>query len=67
MRIAAASIPVSAANITRLRRFAVGTLKPFQKPAQSIAQMMRSLCFRTCLVFDSLRMTKNSATASRGA
>ena len=47
-------------NITRLRRFAVGILKPFQKPAQSIAEMMRALCFRTRLVFDYLRMTNNS-------
>jgi hypothetical protein len=39
-------------NITRLRRFAVGILKSFQKPAQSIAEMMRKLCFRTRLVFD---------------
>ena len=47
-------------NITRLRRFAVGILKSFQKPAQSIAEMMRALCFRTRLVFDYLRMTNNS-------
>jgi predicted transposase YbfD/YdcC len=33
-------------NITRLRRFAIGILKSFQKPAQSISAMMRSLCFR---------------------
>jgi predicted transposase YbfD/YdcC len=52
-------------NITRLRRFAVGILKSFQKPAQSIAAMMRTLCFRTRLVFDYLRMTKNSVTGSR--
>jgi predicted transposase YbfD/YdcC len=48
-------------NITRLRRFAVGILKSFQKPSQSIAELMRRLCFRTRLVFDYLRMTKNSA------
>lgn len=48
-------------NITRLRRFAVGILKSFQKPAQSIAAMMRKLCFNTRLVFDYLRMTINSA------
>ena len=54
-------------NITRLRRFAVGILKSFQKPAQSIAEMMRTLCFRTRLVFDYLRMTKNSLTGPRGA
>lgn len=49
-------------NITRLRRFAVGILKSFQKPTQSIAELMRTLCFRTRLVFDYLRMTKNSVT-----
>jgi len=48
-------------NITRLRRFAVGVLKSFQKPAQSIAEMMRKLTFRTRLVFDYLRTTQNSS------
>ncbi len=48
-------------NMTRLRRFAVGILKSFQKPAHSIAELMRLLSFRTRLVFDYLRMTKNSA------
>ena len=56
-------------NITRLRRFAVGILKSFQKPSQgpgsrpatSIAALMRKLSFRPRLVFDYLRMTKNSA------
>jgi predicted transposase YbfD/YdcC len=52
-------------NITRLRRFAIGILKSFQKPSQSIAELMRRLSFRTRLVFDYLRMTKNSATGSR--
>jgi predicted transposase YbfD/YdcC len=47
-------------NITRLRRFAVGILKSFQKPNQSIAGMMRKLSFNTRLVFDYLRMTRNS-------
>jgi predicted transposase YbfD/YdcC len=51
-------------NITRLRRFAVGILKSFQKPAQSIAAMMRKLAFRTRLVFDYLRMTQNSSARS---
>jgi predicted transposase YbfD/YdcC len=51
-------------NITRLRRFAVGILKSFQKPAQSVAELMRKLCFRTRLVFDYLRMTKNSGTGT---
>lgn len=53
-------------NITRLRRFAVGVLKFFQKPTQSIAALMRTLCFRTRLVFDYLRMTQNSVTGARG-
>ena len=53
-------------NITRLRRFAVGILKSFQRPAQSNAEMMRSLSFRTRLVFDYLRMTKNSVGGSGG-
>jgi predicted transposase YbfD/YdcC len=52
-------------NITRLRRFALGILKSFQKSAQSVAELMRKLCFRTRLVFDYLRMTKNSATGAR--
>lgn len=52
-------------NMSRLRRFAVGILKSFQQPAQSIAEMMRTLCFRTRLVFDYLRMTKNSVTGAR--
>ena len=47
-------------NITRLRRFAVGLLKSFQKPRRSIATMMRNLAFNTRLVFDYLRMTQNS-------
>ena len=51
-------------NITRLRRFAVGILKSFQKSGQSIAEMMRKLTFNTRLVFDYLRMTQNSITRS---
>jgi predicted transposase YbfD/YdcC len=47
-------------NVSRLRRFAVGILKSFQKHNQSIAGMMRKLSFRTRLVFDYLRMTQNS-------
>ena len=56
-----------AENISRLRRFAVGILKSFQKPAHTIAEMMRRLCFRTRLVFDYLRMTNNSVTGARAA
>ena len=47
-------------NITRLRRFAVGVLKAFQKPGQSLAHMTRKLASRSRLVFDYLRMTANS-------
>lgn len=54
-------------NITRLRRFAVGILKSFQKPTQSIAEMMRKLSFRTRIVFDYLRMTANSITGAHEA
>jgi hypothetical protein len=56
-----------AEHITRLRRFAVGILKSFQKPAHTIAEMMRMLCFRTRIVFDYLRMTHNSVTGARVA
>ena len=52
-------------NITRLRRFAAGILKSFQKPARSVAELMRKFCFRARLVFDYLRMTRNSVTISR--
>ena len=48
-------------NITRLRRFAVGILKSFQKSAQSIPEMMRKLTFKTRLVFHYLRLTQNSS------
>ncbi len=49
-----------------LRRFAVGILKSFQKPTQSIPEMIRTLCFSTRLVFDCLRMTKNLAPTMLG-
>lgn len=52
-------------NVTRLRRFAIGVLKQFQKPRQSIAGMMRALCLRPRLVFDYLRMTQNSNAPAR--
>jgi len=45
-------------NITRLRRFAVGIIK--SKGARSVAQKMRELTRNVRLVFDYLRMTKNS-------
>ena len=52
-------------NISRLRRFAIGVLKSFQKPGQSIAAMMRKLCFRSRLVFDYLRMTESPQRGPR--
>jgi predicted transposase YbfD/YdcC len=45
-------------NITRLRRFAVGVIK--SKNVRSVAQKMRQLTRNVRLVFDYLRMTKNS-------
>jgi predicted transposase YbfD/YdcC len=50
-------------NVTRLRRFAIGVIK--SKGVQNVAQKMRELTFNVRLVFDYLRMTKNSCTASR--
>jgi len=46
-------------NITRLRRFAVGVIK--SKGVRSVAQKMRELNRNVRLVFDYLRMTRNSA------
>jgi predicted transposase YbfD/YdcC len=45
-------------NITRLRRFAIGVIK--SKGVRSVAQKMRELTLNVRLVFDYLRMTKNS-------
>lgn len=47
-------------NTTRLRRFAVGIIK--SKGVKSVADKMRQLHRNTRLVFDYLRMSKNSAT-----
>ena len=41
------------------------TAKAFQKPPQSILGMMRALQSKTRVVFDYLRMTKNSLTGPR--
>jgi len=38
-------------NIPRLRRFAIGVLRSFQKLRQSLARMMRNLAFNKRLVF----------------
>ncbi len=48
-------------NITRLRHFAIGVLKSFQKQRQSIASMMHQLCLRSRIVLDYLRLTQNAA------
>jgi predicted transposase YbfD/YdcC len=47
-------------NVTRLRRFAIGILHIFSDGKTSIAQTMAKLNRNTRLVFDYLRMTKNS-------
>lgn len=47
-------------NTTRLRRFAVGIIK--SKGVKSVADQMRQLHRNTRLVFDYLRMSKNSTT-----
>jgi predicted transposase YbfD/YdcC len=49
-------------NITRLRRFAITLIKA--KGARSVAQKMRQLTRNVRLVFDYLRMTKNSCTTA---
>ena len=49
-------------NVTRLRRFAIGVIK--SKRVRSVAQKMRELTWNVRLVFDYLRMTKNSCTAA---
>lgn len=49
------------ANVTRLRRFAVGRLKTFQKPGQYLPEMMRQLARRPRQVLDYLKLTANSA------
>jgi hypothetical protein len=52
-------------NMARLRRFAGGSLTSCQKPAHTLAEMLRTRCFRMRLVFDYLRMTNNSVTGER--
>jgi len=51
-------------NITRLRRFAISIIK--SKDARSVAQKMRQLTRNVRLVFDYLRMTKNSRAYPSG-
>jgi predicted transposase YbfD/YdcC len=47
-------------NTSRLRRFAISVLNLHAKPGDSIASMTRRLAAKTRLVFDYLRMTRNS-------
>jgi predicted transposase YbfD/YdcC len=49
-------------NMTRFRRFSIGIIK--SKNVRSVAQKMRQLTRNTRLVFDYLRMTKNSCGIS---
>ena len=49
-------------NISRLRRFAVGILK--SKGVESVAEKMRQLHRNTRLVFDYLRMSKNTCATA---
>lgn len=49
-------------NMTRLRRFAVGVIK--SKGVRSVAQKMRELTRNTRMVFDYLKMTRNTCCAS---
>ena len=47
-------------NVSRLRRFAVGVIQFISDGKSSVAEKMRQLHRNTRLVFDYLRMTKNS-------
>ncbi|MDP3705925.1 MAG: hypothetical protein Q8R24_08465 [Legionellaceae bacterium] len=51
-------------NITRLRRFAVTVIARVSDKTKRVAEQMRRLQRNTRLVFDYLRMTKNSAAAA---
>lgn len=51
-------------NVTRLRRFVVGILKAASAGKTSVAEKMRRLNRNPRLVFDYLRMTKNSTRTS---
>ncbi len=56
------SIGYGPENMTRFRRFAVSIIK--SKGVRSVAQKMRQLTRNTRLVFDYLRMTRNSCATS---
>jgi hypothetical protein len=49
-------------NMTRLRRFAVGLIK--SKGVPSVAQKMHELTMNTRMVFDYLKMTRNTCRTS---
>lgn len=51
-------------NMTRLRRFAISLIK--SKKGKCVAQKMRQLSFNTRMVFDYLKMTKNSCPQENG-
>ncbi len=51
-------------NMTRLRRFAVGVIK--SKGVSNVAQKMRELTLNTRMVFDYLKMTRNTCQTSAG-
>jgi predicted transposase YbfD/YdcC len=55
------------ANVSRLRRFAVGVLSSVSNATTSIAEKMRRLNRNIRLVFDYLRMTKNSTRSTAHA
>ena len=50
-------------NVMRLRRFAVGVIKFLSKDKTSVAAKMSTLNRNVRLVFDYLRMTKNSSSS----
>ncbi len=51
-------------NISRLRRFAVGLLK--SKGVRNVSQKVRQLSFSPRMVFDYLRISKNTHSCSAG-
>jgi len=51
-------------NMSRLRRFAIGLIK--SKGVSNVSQKMRQLILRPRMVFDYLKMTKNSRCISAG-
>lgn len=56
------SVGYSPENITPLRRFAIGVIK--SKSVSSVAQKMRQLTRNVRMVFDYLKMTKNSCASA---